>query len=176
MRKLFISVIVALACAGALYAQDGKPWEIEPSLGLNYPVSGVEGMYDTPFFRFGLEYRHVLKDTPVWLGAQLSLQSCARMYNGDRDEYQSFGKGFRTLSLMAVGEYRFKAGRTVCVFGGVGLGVSQRAAMGWEGAMFGFAAAPRVGLQVNGHARIFFDVLLTSRYFNAVSLNFGWAF
>ena len=44
------------------------------------------------------------------------------------------------------------------MFGGVGLGVSQRAAMGWEGAMFGFAAAPRVGLQVNGHARIFFDV------------------
>ena len=176
MRKLIISVVLVFIAVGVICAQERKTWEIEPSAGLNYPFSGVEGMYDIPFVRLGLEYRHILGNMPVWLGAQLSVQSCARKYSGERDLYQSDGKGYRSVSLLAVGEYRFNFSSRAGVFGGVGLGVCQRAAYGWEGVMFGFAAAPRAGIQLNDHVRLFFEVLLTSRYFNTASINFGWVF
>ena len=175
MRRLLTCLFVVLLFTCVVNAQERKKWEIEPSIGVNYPLVKVDRLYNCAFMRLGLEYRHSIGKLPLWLGVQTSLQSCARKYSGEIGPYQEDSEGFRTIALMGVAEYRFYPGEHVVIFVGSGFGICQRAGY-WDGEILGFGATPRVGVQLNGRVRLFVESLLTAKPFNAVSLNFGWAF
>lgn len=185
MRKTLLLALFAMVPL-LLSAQSGdKGWELEPSIGANYPLcsinySNVEPNRNVPFMRFGLEYRHELANDKLWLGMATTLQSAVRRFTGEREPFQSEEMSFRTLSIMPTFEYRPINKDKFSLFVGTGLGVAQR--VGYispselDRSVIGVAVAPRIGIQCWGHLRFYLEANITSDIFNTASFNIGWAF
>lgn len=79
MKKTILTLTISLLSGVVCFAQkDGKEWQLEASIGANYPLYSMstangEAVKRAPFLKFGIEYRHQLSDSKFWIGGATTM-------------------------------------------------------------------------------------------------------
>lgn len=184
MRKNLLYLIAAfsaLLASSLLQAQTVKKIEVEPYLGLSYPIRNINGsaVVEVEGLNMGLEFRYNLPSLPMSIGADLSIASANRALPKPNNG-KHFHNTQRMTSLAAVCDWNFRQGRTVALFTGIGTGIAQRETIksGIDNGIgmcptLGMYAAPRIGVELWNHLRLTIEAKFTQRDYNVVAFRLG---